>query len=355
MRVALDATPLTLSSGGIARYVRELSRALAVEFPEIEILLLSDQPFEPPLGLPANLRVGGSPRHWIERRWWLYGVSRELSRAGIEVFHGTHFVVPWLPLRPTVMTLHDLSPWLDPAWHGEAGFVRQRAPLLMGLGLATMVIAPTEAVRLQAISRFGLHPDRVRAVPQAAGDHFRPAAPSAPGSPFFLYLGALEPRKNLDMLIQAWREVRKRHAVDLLLAGRARGDFTPPAPEAGLRLLGEVPDQDLPSLYSSAAAVLYPSLYEGFGLPVLEAMQCGALVIASRDPAVSEVAGEGALLLDARDVGAWVSAMREAVSRPENLAPYRARALARARLFSWAQTARLTRAVYFEALERFGA
>src|SRR5512139_4068035 len=114
MRVALDATPLTLPSGGIARYVRELSVALAIESPEDDIVLLSDQPFELASGTPPNLRAGRPPRHWLERRWWLYGVPRETLRARIEVFHGTHFTVPWLPLRPTVMTLHDLSPWLDP-------------------------------------------------------------------------------------------------------------------------------------------------------------------------------------------------------------------------------------------------
>ncbi|HSW50301.1 MAG TPA: glycosyltransferase family 1 protein, partial [Bryobacteraceae bacterium] len=316
MRVALDATPLTLNTGGIARYVRELSRALALEFPADDVLLLSDQRFEPPPACPSNLRTGLPPRRWIEERWWLYGVSRESSRFRAEVFHGTHFVVPWLPLRPAVMTLHDLSPWLDPAWRQDAEFVRRRAPILLGLGLATMVITPSRAVKREVISHFGLHPDRVHAVPLAANAHFHPAPPAAPAAPYFLYLGALEARKNINMLVQAWREVRRRLPVDLLLAGRVCGGSSPPADEPGLRLLGEVPDQDLPSLYSAAAAVLYPSLYEGFGLPVLEAMQCGALVLASRDPAIMEVAGDGAILLDSGDASGWAAAMHGAVARP---------------------------------------
>ncbi|MFB3776967.1 MAG: glycosyltransferase family 4 protein [Bryobacteraceae bacterium] len=355
MRVALDATPLTLATGGTARYVRELSLALALEFSADDFLLLSDQPFEPPSACPTNLRSGRHPRRWIEKRWWLYGVSREASRSHADVFHGTHFVAPWLPLRPTVVTLHDLSPWLNPAWRKDAGFVRRRAPILLGLGLATMVITPSRAVRRGVISRFGLHPDRVHAVPLAACAHFRPAPPAAPAAPYFLYLGTLEARKNIEMLIRAWREVRRRLPVDLLLAGRVRRDFSPPAEEPGLRLLGEVPDQDLPSLYTAAAAVLYPSLYEGFGLPVLEAMQCGALVFASRDPAIMEVAGDGAVLLDAGDTSGWAAAMHAAVAHPGDFASYRHRALERAKLFSWTETARLTRAVYVEALARFGS
>jgi glycosyltransferase involved in cell wall biosynthesis len=199
-----------------------------------------------------------------------------------------------------------------------------------------------------------LGPQRVHAVPLAAAEHFRPVPLPSSLAPYFLYVGALEPRKNLEMLLKAWREVRARCAVELLLAGRVRSDFTPPSPEPGLRVLGEVPEEDLPGLYSGAVACLYPSLYEGFGLPVLEAMQCGALVFASRTPAIVEVAGDAALLLDARDARAWVEAMGAAVTRPEGLAAWKARSRERARVFSWARTARLTREVYSEALRRFG-
>jgi len=112
-------------------------------------------------------------------------------------------------------------------------------------------------------------------VPHGAADVFRPAAPPD-AAPYFLYVGALEPRKNLDGLIEAWREVRRRHGVDLVLAGRKRVDFNELPPEPGLRVTGEVRDTDLARLYSGALALVYPSHYEGFGLPVLEAMQCGA-------------------------------------------------------------------------------
>ena len=130
------------------------------------------------------------------------------------------------------------------------------------------------------IARFQLSPDRVVAVPEAAAEWFLPVE-TRPQSPYFLFVGTIEPRKNLPLLVEAWREVRKLHPVELVVAGRRRSDAPAIAEEPGLRLLGEVPDEQLPELYSGAIAFVYPSLYEGFGLPVVEAMQCGACVIAS--------------------------------------------------------------------------
>jgi glycosyltransferase involved in cell wall biosynthesis len=356
MKVAIDGTPLTLSSGGLARYTLQLSQALADQFPEDDCILVSDQRFDMPSPRPRNLRRGNGPRNRLEKRWWLYGVQRELSRTGAELFHGTNFMVPWLPLRPSVLTLHDLSPWLDPAWHGDARFVRGRAPRLIRLGLATMIVTPSEAVRRQAIDFFRIHPARIAAVPLAAAPHFRPVPERPRPNPYFLFVGTLEPRKNLETLLRAWREVRGRYGVELVLAGRRRADFEQPlGPEAGLSVLGEVSEETLPALYSGAVAVLYPSLYEGFGLPVVEAMQCGALVIASRDPAIREAAGQAAILLDARDAKPWVEAMTAAVKCPEGTAALRARSVEQAKSFSWDRTARLTREVYLEALRRFGA
>jgi glycosyltransferase involved in cell wall biosynthesis len=352
-KIALDAGPLAVASGGVRRYTEELSRALAENFPEDEFWLLSDQRFAPPAGAPANLKIGRGPRNLLERRWWLWGLQGEMSRIGIDLFHGTDFAVPYLPLRPSVMTLHDLSPWMDSGWHSEADRVRNRTPMLLRLGLATMVITPSEAVREQAIQRFRIEASRVVRVPHAAGLNFVPVEPAPAGEPYLLYVGTLEPRKNLPMLLDAWREVRKRHPVDLVLAGRRREDFPEPGSEPGLRLLGLTAEEELPKLYSGALAVVYPSYYEGFGLPVLEAMQCGAAVIASRDPAIAEVAGEGAILVDAKDRRAWVEALTSLFEQPERIRTLREKALARAGEFSWDKTARLTREVYAEAVRRF--
>jgi len=349
MRVAIEAASLSLSSGGLARYTSQLSLALARSHPDDEFFLISDQPFSLPPGAPANLKRGTGPRNAAERRWWLWGMAQELNRVAAEVVHGPDFAVPYLARRPSVMTLHDLSPWRDPAWHKGAGRVMRRTPLLLKMGLATMVITPGEQVRQEVIARFQLSPDRVVAVPEAAAEWFAPVA-VRPEPPYFLFVGTIEPRKNLPLLIEAWREARKRHAVDLVVAGRRRADAPAIPAEPGLRLLGEVPDERLPALYSGAIAFVYPSLYEGFGLPVVEAMQCGACVIAS--PALRETGGTAAVY--AGNAREFAQAMIAAIEHPEERAAWAARSLARAAEFSWQRAARQTFEVYQEARRRFG-
>lgn len=352
MRIALDATPLTQTTGGLARYTAELSRALATAFPEDEFSLLSDCPFPAPAPSAPNLLRGRPPRNALERRWWSFGVQREMIRLRCQLFHGTNFEVPYLPSRPSVMTVHDLSPWMNPRWHQSAERVQARCPMLIRLGIATMVIVPTVVVKIQVIEQFRAAPSRVVVIPHGASEAFHPGSPSN-RPPYFLYAGALEPRKSLGHLIAAWREVRRSAAVDLVLAGRARSDFSMPDPEPGLYLTGEVTDRELSALYSGAIAVVYPSQYEGFGLPVLEAMQCGACVFISRDAALREVGGDAALSLDG--MKAWVEALRAAAAQPQWLEDRRQMSLARAGEFSWELTARATREVYHEAMHRFFA
>jgi glycosyltransferase involved in cell wall biosynthesis len=340
----------------VARYTLELARALAARFPADSYWLLSDQAIPPLAGLPPNLSIGGNRRNPLVRKWWLAGLPREMARVGAALFHGTDFSVPYLPVKPSVLTLHDLSPWLplsenEPDWQPDAGRVRSRTPKLLRMGLATMVVTPSQAIRSAAIDRFSLAPNRVVAIPLAASGHFRPVDPKPDLRPYFLFVGTLEPRKNIGRLIEAWREVRKSYDVDLVMAGRVRKDFTAPEPEPGLRVLGAVAEDELPALYSGALACLYPSLYEGFGLPVLEALQCGALVITSRDPAIQEVAGDAALFVDATDVRSLAQAMRSAMKDP--FTDMKDKALRRSKEFTWERTAELTREVYDAAFHIF--
>lgn len=348
MRVLLEAASLTLSSGGLARYTAELALALARCFPSDEFILASDQPFEMPRAAPANLRRGGGPRTAAERRWWLWGLGREARRQHADLVHGPDFSVPYLPQKPSVLTLHDLSPWMNPDWHHAAHRVKRRTPVLLELGIATMVITPSETVRKQAIERFRVSPERIVAVPEAAAPWLQPIE-TMPARPYFLFVGTIEPRKNVTALVEAWREIRREHEIDLILAGRHRADAPALPPDRGLCLAGEVPDAQLAELYSGALAFVYPSLYEGFGLPVLEAMQCGACVITSR--ASFEVGGDAAVYAETHQE--LVSALRHAAEQPEWLAERRRRSLARAREFSWEKSAGLTYKVYEEARRRF--
>jgi glycosyltransferase involved in cell wall biosynthesis len=341
MRIALDATPLSVSTGGVRRYTEELSKALAQEFPDDRYELISDQQ----LPLPKSV---------LDRRWWLIGVQRAMSRLGIDLFHGTDFSVPYLALRPSVMTIHDLSPWMEARWHYAADRVRIRTPLLIRTGRAGMFITPSEAVRQQALARFRIHSDRIVTIPEAAPNWMRRVENTGSAvKPYFLYVGTLEPRKNIPVLLEAWRQVSQRHDVSLVIAGRRRHDFPALSEQPGLQLLGEVPDSALPGLYSGAVASVYPSLYEGFGLPVLEAMSCGAAVITSRDPAILEVSGDAAVHVNAIDANGLASAMEALLTHPEQLQYRREQSLKRASQFSWRRTAILTREVYVEAIRRF--
>ena len=200
-----------------------------------------------------------------------------------------------------------------------------------------------------------------REISRAPGSHPRHPAcrfgtiPAGGGgawsSPYFLYAGTLEPRKNIEVLLSAWREVRRSYAVDLVLAGRRRPDFTQLSPEPGLHIIGEVSDERLAELFAGTLAFVYPSLYEGFGLPVLEAMQCGACVITSRDPAIAEVAAGAAI--EAGTHVELVQAMLDIAACPERAQFWRERGLRRAADFSWRRTAQLTYEVYEEAQRRF--
>ncbi|MBM3810818.1 MAG: glycosyltransferase family 4 protein [Acidimicrobiia bacterium] len=338
MKVALDATPLSVPTGGIARYTVELASALQQEFPEDSFSLL--------------LQHGSNA---LMRRWWSIGLPVHLYRRGFDLFHGTDFAVPYLPLKPSVITVHDLSPFLPGRPAGVSARVSRRTPFLVGLGLATIVVTPTEVIRRQAIEHFGLHPSRTVAVPLAAGSHFRRMERSEAAAPYFLFVGTLEPRKNLGVAMEAWRQVKRLHDVDLVLAGRMREDFEPPRPEPGLRLAGMVSEDELPALYSGATAVVFPSSYEGFGLPLLEAMQCGAPVIASKDAALMEVSGGAALHVAANDRKAWAEAMRTVLESTPLRKELSEKGLHRAAMFGWDKTARRMRAVYQEAIDRFAS
>jgi glycosyltransferase involved in cell wall biosynthesis len=363
LRLAIDATPLTEGTSGIARYTAELARALSREFPEDEYWLLSDQAL--PAGLEApGLRVEARRRTGWRRRWWLAGLPAELVRGHFDAFHGTDFGVPYLPLKPAVLTFHDTSPWREGDERAEAAErVRRRTPYL--LRLATMIITPTEAVRREVVERFGVSRQRTAAIPLAASEFFRPATESEVervrrawglDTPYILFLGATERRKNLTRLAAAWREARGTcPELQLAVVGRAARNTEVLNFGGGPKpvVTGPLPDAEVAALLTGAVALVYPSLYEGFGLPVLEAMQAGTPVIVSEDAALREVAGEAAVRVDAWSVHALARAIVELTRDPNWRRRLRERGLERAAQFSWRRTARETREVYVEAVRRF--
>ncbi len=172
MIICLDSTPLTMTSGGLPRYVSELSDSLVREFPEDRFVLSSDQPFDYKLTHLPRLPSA----NWLERRWWLYGAERANTGAGISLYHGTNFAVPYFPKRPTVLTIHDLSPWMNAEWHSGADRVRNRTPRM--IGCATMIITPSKAVKQEVVidHDFAWRLSRMAVTPLAAADSLSPGA-----------------------------------------------------------------------------------------------------------------------------------------------------------------------------------
>jgi glycosyltransferase involved in cell wall biosynthesis len=360
-RIAFDAR-LVGYAAGIARYAVLLAEALAkLDGPE-SYLLLRGRKADPKLGGRLCLTP---PHHRLER----YTLPLELlaSRERPDLLHSLDHVAPaWGPWR-SVVTLHDLAFVLYPethtpesrAYYAAAGESARHAARVIAVSRRTA----SDAVRL-----LGVDPARLRVIHNAADPRFgpRPGAELAelaarrgfdPHQPYVLFVGTLEPRKNVPLLFEAMAEVRRYLDVDLLLVG-GRGWLDAPIRAAqarsGLggaaRFLGWLDQADLAVLYSHARVFVLPSLYEGFGLPVLEAMACGAPVVCSNAGPLPEVAGEAAILLPPDEPRAWAEAIRRVVTDEQLAARLRARGEHRAREFSWDQSARATREVYREAL-----
>jgi glycosyltransferase involved in cell wall biosynthesis len=365
MRIAIDARLWGEPRSGIGRYTRSLVAALVARCPDVRWVLYLDRPAtDLPAG--AEVRCLRQPRRLV---WTLWAAGRDLARRPVDLFHGvTGFELPAAGRTRLVTTVHDLVPLrlprLVPVRHRWA--VRLLLP--GALRRASRVIAVSDATRRELLARYRLPPDRIVVVPEAADPGFAAATPDDAGrvrtryglaGPYVLFVGLQEPKKNLGVLLEAVARLKRAGAwpgARLAVAGAAGwGELALEARVARLgldgvvRFLGPVPDADLPGLYAGAAAFAFPSLWEGFGLPVLEAMAAGAPVVASRRGAIPEVAGDAAVLVEPE-----AAPLAEALGRVLADEGLRDRLSAagreRARGFSWERAARETLAVYRAAL-----
>jgi glycosyltransferase involved in cell wall biosynthesis len=365
LRIAIDATPLTCAPGGIQRYIVELTRALALASPGDEIFLLTDQPgWQVPetLRAHANIHTPPSAQQRFRRKWWALGLPWALARYRIDVFHGADFAVPYLPLRPSVLVVHDLSPWKEPPLQAVgAQRVRSRTPYL--LRLATLLLTPTEAVKRELADYFAIPASRIMVTTLAAREEFQRAGDTdvtnwlrqnSVEQPYLVALASPQPRKNIERLLEAWRAARIACPnLGLVCVGSPEEGTIKRCSHEGLHVLGPIPDQGLQFLLSGAVAFVYPSLYEGFGLPVLEAMQMGVPVVTSQDAAISEVARDAAMQVDVTSTQALAQAIVEVASNTRLQADLRAKGMHRSLQFSWRATALSTRRTYVEAIRRF--
>lgn len=373
MHIGIDALPLAAARSGIGHYTFELARALADLTPEDEVDLVA------PVSIlttddenrrwPPNLHITQPRLGMFGWRWFLLGLRRYARERAIDVFHGTNYEVPFRKACPTVVTIHDLSLMLHPQTHLSAAVRRWRRRRRFMIRAATIIVTPTETVRREVCEHLGVPGADVVAVPEAAREIFMPIPYERTAATrkrlgitgdFLLYVGTIEPRKNLVTLVNAFREARGaiEGDIQLVIAGQkgwlADELFDGMTREPGILFTGYLPDEDLCDLYSSCRAFIYPSLYEGFGLPPLEAMACGAPVIASRIPSISEVVGDAAVLFEPTDTVALVRSITEVAGNDAFRKSLRETGLKHVRQYSWTNTARQMREVYNEAIRREG-
>lgn len=376
MRIGLDGIPLTALKTGVGHYTFELACALARVAPEsnFEVVYPSNLPpvaiteQDDSLSLPANLKIKRVRVGPLGKYWWSTGLPRYVRSSGIELFHGTNYDVPPWRQCATVLTIHDLSLLIHPETHEKRRVSRSRRRLPIMARAANAVIVPTESVRGEVCEHLGLSGDKVFAVPEAARACFRPMELEATedvrrrlgiGADFLLTVGTIEPRKNLQTLVSAFEEVaggQSQPTLQLVIAGN-RGWLIEPLLEAvekspfrdRIILTEYLNDEELRALYSSCRAFVYPSIYEGFGLPPLEAMACGAPVITSRIPALEETTGGAAILVEPTNVQALAGAIADLLDSDDLRSRLSALGRSRAAEFTWERTARLTLDVYEKA------
>ncbi len=366
--IALDAR-LVGYAAGIAQYTVQLARALAaLDGPERYLLLQSRRSREPiTSGARVTTRHGLTPPH---NRWERLTLPLELLARPPRpsLLHSVDHVGPaWGPW-PSVVTLHDLAFLLYPATHTPESRAYYAAAG-ESVRRATRVIAVSHSTAADATKLLRVDPAHVRVVHEAAGAAYTPrprpellalAARRGfdPETPYVLFVGTLEPRKNVPLLLEAFARLRREVDAQLLIVG-GRGWLDGPIFETHARLglgdtarfLGPLPEVDLAVLYSHAAVFAFPSLYEGFGLVLLEAMACGAPVVSSSAAPMPEVVGDAALLIEPKDPVTWASAIASVVADPTLASELRRRGFARAAEFSWERAAHETRQVYGEALQ----
>jgi glycosyltransferase involved in cell wall biosynthesis len=324
IRVALDVSPLVQTRAGTARYINGLLRELRRR-DDLEVST-------PSFGRGDRLSTLARDGVWYPFVLGRFGEA--------DVLHCPTYRGPLRSSRPLVVTVHDLAVLRHPETFNR--WTRTYSPRVVPrvLRAARRVIAVSEFTRRELVELVGVPDGKIRVVPNAVADEFTQDGPAADGE-YVLAVGTLEPRKNLRRLVDAAR----RSDVELRVVG-ARGWGGVEVRGNGVRWLGEVSDVELARLYRGAVCLAYPSLYEGFGIPVLEAMACGAPVVTTRGTAMEEVADGAAILVDAHDPTEIAAGIERAAAEREQLVPL---GLERARRFRWDAVAAQTVDVYREA------
>ena len=326
MRVGIDLSPLRLTRAGTARYLRILLAELAGRN-DVEV---------EPIAWGGGGRVTAGIR---DAAWYPLGLPRAARDA--DVLHCPSYRAPFRSTTPLVVTVHDVALLRHPEVFNRWSRTYGRFAVPRVVRAARLLIAVSEFTRDELVELLAVDPERIRVVPNGISSVFTPEGLAADGD-YVLAVGTLEPRKNLPRLIEAARGLD----AELRIVG-ARGWGDVDVDQSHVRWLGEIPDEDLAVLYRGARCVAYPSLYEGFGYPIAEAMACRTPVVTSAGGATEEIAGGAAVLVDPLDPPSIRAGIEEAILRRDELVPA---GLERAKAFAPDRFAEATVTVYREAL-----
>ena len=383
MKILVDALPLTGLQTGIGRYVRTLYRALEAAARESDEVAIG---YFDGFAVQRTMPAAADPARWTAltgalwklpdagvtalRLFHWFNYERRLRAAcrkeRFHVYHETSFFPAALKGVPTVFSLFDFSLERYAHTHPRERVWFHRLLFPRRIGYAAHIVTLSRFVKDEAVHRLGIGEDRVSVVPPAPDPVFGPRPREAVEAarrrfnlrgPYLLFVGSLEPRKNLRAVLEAW--TRLGRPVRLVLAGwHAWGakDWLPQGDPDGREapvLTGYVDDETLAALYSGARALVYPSLYEGFGLPILEARACGCPVICSHTSSMPEAAGDAAHLVDPRDPDALAAALDRVLGDEAYRETLIARGFRHAAAFTWDNTARAVLDIFRRTAERF--
>ncbi|HKP54198.1 MAG TPA: glycosyltransferase family 1 protein [Chloroflexia bacterium] len=382
MKIGINAHLLAFTENyrqaGLSRHIYELVTTLPRTDPTASFVAFvgnGDIPPDVTANMPRNLKLSRSRfptgRAPVRIAWEQLVLPFAAARMKLDLLHCPVSVRPFISPCPVVITIHDLIFLRYPKSYHPAKQFYLRAMSRWSAKHARHIIAVSEATRQDAIEMLGVSPCRVTTIHNGVGEQFIPL-PSEEIEHFrqqhdlsgrtILYLGTLEPRKNITLLLDAFKEIEARpeYADVKLIIGGSKGwyydEIFATAERLGLtgtdrvRFLGRVPDEELPLWYNVADVFAYPSLYEGFGLPPLEAMSCGTPVVVSNTSALPEVVGDAGLLLNPEDAAGWATAFMDLLNNRAIAQELAARGLRQAQKFNWQRAAEETLQVYRKAL-----
>jgi glycosyltransferase involved in cell wall biosynthesis len=374
-RITIDYTPAVQQSAGIGRLTREMTRALlALPAPHAYTLLCMGRSAPPPL--PSGVRFVSTPLtdRWLHRIWYRarLPLPAEFLAGRADLYHATDFLLPPMLARRTVLTVHDLTFERDP---GSAAptllrFLQRVVPA--SARRASHVVADSHATARDLTELYGVPSSRITVIHSGVDARFRPYVDPAEAAhesaalrakyglgsaPFVLTVGTLQRRKNHLGLVRAFARLAARTDLDLVISGgkgwlydEVLAEVRALGLEQRVRFTGFTAEQDLPALYRAARVFAFPSFYEGFGLPLLEAMASGVPVVSSDASSLPEVAGDVALLVNPRDDDAIAAALQRALDDEPWRAAAAVRGIVRAKEFTWERAGRQLLAVYESVL-----